>query len=94
LENQFPRGSRNESRIKKRLLEIELDFCEICNYKPPSFMRTNGNDPLHLHHIKPYKLGGSDSLINRIYLCPNCHSIADYLARLSDVYHKRPDLFN
>ena len=29
---------------------------------------------LHIHHIVPYRLGGSDCINNLIPLCPVCHS--------------------
>jgi len=29
---------------------------------------------IHLHHIIPRELGGSDKPCNLVYLCPNCHN--------------------
>jgi 5-methylcytosine-specific restriction endonuclease McrA len=71
------------------MLEIGIDYCEICGWRPPKFMTGPENRPIQFHHIKPYRHGGETALTNAIFLCPNCHKTADFLSNRSEIYHKR-----
>nr|WP_294873518.1 HNH endonuclease signature motif containing protein [uncultured Pedobacter sp.] len=46
--------------------------CEGCEELAP-FLRVNGEPYLEVHHIEELANNGSDSPINVIALCPNCH---------------------
>lgn len=46
--------------------------CEGCEQQAP-FLRKNGEPYLEVHHIAEVSNGGSDSPVNVIALCPNCH---------------------
>jgi 5-methylcytosine-specific restriction endonuclease McrA len=47
-------------------------ICEGCEQQAP-FLRKNGDPYLEVHHIAEVSNGGSDSPVNVIALCPNCH---------------------
>lgn len=54
--------------------------CAICGWKPPVFLtKAHIRTFLTIHHMIPSADGGSDDPDNLIILCPNCHSLADYL---------------
>ena len=42
--------------------------CYICGFE------TDVKSQIHIHHIIPKSLGGSNSTFNLITLCPTCHS--------------------
>lgn len=65
--------SRNRAKSEKIKLELSIRAdgkCEVCGYGFESI--------LHVHHIKPVRLGGSAALSNLIFLCPNCHGLAHH----------------
>ena len=56
--------------------EIFTDKCMICNWDEA---------PCDVHHIKPHRESGPNSLNNAIVLCPNHHKLAD-IGKLDRVY--------
>lgn len=54
-------------------------FCEHCRWSPPSA------SILHAHHVIPISCGGADSVENIMVLCPNCHAVAHYVSRRSNL---------
>lgn len=70
--------------------------CVICGWKPPVFLtKSHVRTFLTIHHMIPVADGGTDSPDNLIILCPNCHSIADYLPSIIVLpagYDLRPTL--
>jgi 5-methylcytosine-specific restriction protein A len=52
--------------------------CESC-LKPAPFLRDSDGTPyLEVHHLKPLSMGGEDTIVNAIALCPNCHRRSHY----------------
>lgn len=51
--------------------------CEGCENEAP-FLKKNGEPYLEVHHIVELKNGGSDSPLNVIAICPNCHARVTY----------------
>ncbi len=47
--------------------------CEKCGKEAPFISAIDGMPYLEVHHIKPIKDGGEDTLENTTALCPNCH---------------------
>lgn len=58
-------SKRTTSKILKRM---DLP-CSCCGFHVSGVM-------LDIHHIKPKSKGGSDTMDNLTYICPNCHRIA------------------
>ena len=53
---------------KARLAILERDrFCRACGNPPPT------NMSLHVHHLKPYRFGGTNNLDNLVAVCKVCH---------------------
>jgi len=55
-------------RTKSKILKRARKGCIICNWNEES---------LDIHHIIPKSRGGTDDDANLIFLCPNCHRLAD-----------------
>jgi len=54
-------------------LERAKGICELCK-KPAPFNRAKDGAPyLEVHHRKPLKDGGLDTMDNVLAICPNCH---------------------
>jgi MinD superfamily P-loop ATPase len=52
------------SRVIAEFRRTYEDRCTICGWCSAA---------CDVHHIKPLKDGGADTLPNLIYLCPSCH---------------------
>ncbi len=59
--------------IKTYALTRAKGNCEGCENQAP-FLKKNGEPYLEVHHMIELSKNGSDSPINVIALCPNCHS--------------------
>jgi hypothetical protein len=59
--------------IKTYAISRARGKCEGCKNEAP-FLKINGQPYLEVHHIDELSKGGSDSPINVIALCPNCHA--------------------
>jgi len=59
--------------IKTYALSRARGKCEGCESEAP-FLKRNGQPYLEVHHIIELKNGGSDSPLNVIATCPNCHA--------------------
>ena len=57
---------REANRLRPRKVK-EVGKCEICEY---DFVPI-----LHMHHILPFKLGGTNESENLVVVCPNCHKV-------------------
>ena len=72
---------RNENHKEyKLILKLYGYSCAICGWNLPN-ITPNGviqhQGGCDLHHITPYREGGSNDSNNLILLCPNCHKMAD-----------------
>ena len=65
--------AKRSDLIKIYALSRARGNCEGCLNEAP-FLKRNGQPYLEVHHIKELSKGGSDSPINVIALCPNCHT--------------------
>lgn len=52
--------------IRRQVYQREGYACALCE-RPGT---------IHIHHVRPRSLGGTDELCNLIALCPVCHAIA------------------
>ena len=70
----------NIAPFKRANLGSGMASCTACGWQPPSFL-TDGHKRffLNIHHLVPVADGGNDEDENLIILCPNCHSLANYL---------------
>jgi len=61
---------------KNRRAEIRArdKNCQACGKTPEQ-----NNHALHVHHLKPYRLGGSNHPLNLVALCDTCHHIIEAL---------------
>lgn len=59
--------------IKTYALSRARGKCKGCEIEAP-FLKRNGQHYLEVHHIIELKNGGSDSPLNVIATCPNCHA--------------------
>lgn len=72
------RPRRNHAIVSA--VKADKQQCEHCEWKPPP------NAPiLHAHHVIPMACGGLDHPDNMIVLCPNCHAIAHYVAKRTNL---------
>lgn len=62
-------GSSRWGMIRKQVYKRDNYTCQICGIQ---YKDKNGN-PLHAHHIVPYRINRDDSLDNLITLCASCH---------------------
>jgi len=62
-------------------------ICEGCEQQAP-FLRKNGEPYLEVHHIAEVSNGGSDSPMNVIALCPNCHRRVTHGQDRTDYNHQ------
>jgi HNH endonuclease len=63
------KGKKRFSRnLRARVQRERLGDCCICGYNQPVSK--------HIHHIKPTRLGGTNTPDNLVRLCPNCHAEA------------------
>lgn len=63
---------RERIRARKQWKELRATILSLFDFscaKCGEFGKT-----LHIHHIKPWRLGGRDDIENLIPLCPKCHS--------------------
>lgn len=69
----------NWERIRKRVLQRDGNRCQVCG-------TSNGNHPLHVHHIQPFRSfpdrETANQLQNLITLCPTCHRQAETSVRI------------
>lgn len=70
---------RFQGAAKADLLSAAGGRCEVCRFAPPD------ESMLHLHHVIPVHLGGTNVPRNTILVCPNCHAIAHWMLRTFDV---------
>ena len=62
-----PQYPENWNRLRHFIFKMYGYRCQNCG------MYSKGN--LHLHHIRPLKLGGSNHWSNLIPLCKVCHEL-------------------
>jgi len=75
-------------QTKKAVMSETAGDCESCRVHLPEL--------IHLHHVIPASLGGTDRKSNMAALCPNCHALAHlYYRRLApkECPRTRNDLF-
>lgn len=58
--------------VKAWVLQIANGVCEGCD-GPAPFVGRDGLPFLEVHHVVPLASHGSDTTINAVALCPNCH---------------------
>ncbi len=71
----------NNIAVFKRLQFVDgKACCTACGWQPPIFLTDRHKRTfLAVHHLLPVSDGSLDDVGNLIILCPNCHSLADYL---------------
>ena len=74
ITNQKNSKSKKKKNLSKRLrmkiLSRDNYTCQNCGFKEEGF---GGIDPLHIDHIIPRKLGGTDDEKNLRVLCSSCN---------------------
>ena len=79
MNGEDKREAKRRARIrastdgKKKLRDRNIDSCQVCDWRSPSFL---GGTLLRLHHLFP---GREDHLV---LLCPNCHALADRIGNV------------
>lgn len=68
---------RNPDVIAEVLLRAK-GKCERCRKSAPFTRYSDGTPYLEVHHRTQLSLGGEDTVINAIALCPNCHRYQHY----------------
>lgn len=63
-ERERIRSRKAWKELRRTVLELFSKACAVCGK----------TGTLHLHHIKPWRLGGKDEISNLVPLCPKCHS--------------------
>jgi 5-methylcytosine-specific restriction protein A len=63
---------RNPDVVAEVLFQAQ-GLCGNCGQAAPFLRRKDGTPYLEVHHKKPLKSGGDDTVENSIALCPNCH---------------------
>jgi len=63
-ERERIRSRKAWKELRKTVLESFSKACAVCGK----------TGTLHLHHIRPWRLGGKDEISNLVPLCPKCHS--------------------
>lgn len=69
--------ARNPDVVIEALLRAN-GVCEGCMKPAPFARRSDGTPYLEVHHRTPLAVGGEDTVVNAIALCPNCHRAAHY----------------
>ncbi|QKS31561.1 MAG: HNH endonuclease [Candidatus Accumulibacter similis] len=70
--------------VKTWVLENARGVCECCKRQAP-FFSLDGLPYLEVHHVKPLREGGSDTVSNAVSLCPNCHRELHFGAKKSEL---------
>lgn len=69
---------RRDPEIVKYALDQANGYCGDCK-QPAPFKKTSTDEPyLEVHHCHQLAKGGSDTKVNVIALCPNCHRKRHY----------------
>ena len=66
--NTFLRAPSPKKRMK--VLNRDNRKCRICGRSP----ERNSDIELHIHHIRPWSLGGLSNIENLVTLCHTCHN--------------------
>lgn len=84
LGNQTPKSTTSivtqyvrESAVKAWILKNAKGICECCDQKAP-FSGPDGLPYLEVHHVRKLAENGSDTIVNAVALCPNCHRELHY----------------
>lgn len=77
---KIPKKVKVLSEVYERNPDVKADVllrangqCEKCKNDAPFHRKADGTPYLEVHHRKPLKDGGEDTVENTIALCPNCH---------------------
>jgi len=65
---------RLSKRLKTEIFERDKHTCVYCEYSPFAFPGRKVN--LHVDHVLPYSVGGSDVVENLVVACAKCNGIA------------------
>ncbi|MDL2216757.1 HNH endonuclease, partial [Desulfovibrio sp. OttesenSCG-928-M14] len=68
---------QRDARVKGWVLKEANGICEGCG-QPAPFYGADGIPYLEVHHIRQLAEGGSDTIMNVVALCPNCHREMHY----------------
>lgn len=77
---QYERSSTVYARDAEIVAAVERraeGTCELCGRDAP-FRRPDGSPYLEVHHVVPLGEGGSDTVLNAVAICPNCHRACHY----------------
>lgn len=78
--NQYKR----DFSVRLWVLQNARGICECCNRNAP-FISAEGLPYLEVHHVRPLGENGSDTVLNTVALCPNCHREIHYGADRKEV---------
>ena len=94
---EAPEGNQNPTRtiesvatfsrsaeVAAWVLRFAAGCCEFCG-NPAPFKTPLGTAFLEVHHIKPLAMGGADTVMNTVALCPNCHRAAHYSTAAGEI---------
>ena len=68
--------------LRKRILKAYGYVCQNCGKETTAFN-------LHIHHKKPWRMGGSDNLSNLQLLCNKCHPVIEREAFCQEAINKK-----
>lgn len=88
---------QREAKVKAWVLKEANGICEVCG-EPAPFCESDGTPYLEAHHIRQLADGGSDTIMNVVALCPNCHREMHYGINrdtlISKIYRQIPRLIH
>lgn len=64
--------TKNLEEIRKFVIKRANGTCQLCECVAP-FNDSDGFPYLEVHHVIPFREGGTDLPDNLVALCPNCH---------------------
>ena len=68
---------QRDAKVKAWVLLQADGVCELCGKQAP-FLDVDGHPFLEIHHIRQLTDRGSDTIVNAVALCPNCHKELHY----------------
>ena len=76
--------AKNLAEVRKYVIERANVHCQLCGCEAP-FKDSEGHPYLEVHHVIPFREGGTDSPDNLVALCPNCHRKLDVSGDAADI---------
>lgn len=64
--------TKSLAALRNYIVQRAKGRCQLCGCDAP-FKDRDGHPYLEMHHVLPFREGGTDSPDNLVALCPNCH---------------------